>query len=230
MTLSKSNILRRSSSDVIKESITFIEEINTKEQNLEKMGEAINSSIKEMNKVIDWVTHSIIEPRQQDLTERKETEKHKYLREYFLFYIVTYATVGSAFGYLSFPNIDWSNIIKLGLVLSSAILIGAIKDILWNTVQSKTKQIESLTTRAKALETALASQSIHTTKTNIKFNKLILYIRETYPDADIENILYAVDAQVPHKVEKLKSYQVMCDEIETALKEDEKKFTSTIKF
>ncbi len=108
-------------------------------------------------------------------------------------------------------------------------LIGAIKDMLWNTIRSKSRENESLKTKAKALETALASQSIHTTRINIKFDKLIQYIRETYPDADIEDILYKVEVQIPQKVPQMKSYQEIKDELEKLTNEANKQISSTIK-
>ena len=233
MTTENTETEERNSADIINESIDFINEIDTKEQNVYKMAESINKTIQEINTVIDWVTHSIIEPRQQQNQTDESNENPSHLKEYLLFYIVTFLTVGSAFGFFAYssikPHMDWSSIIKLAMVLSSAILVGVIKDTLWKMIQKKTKEYETVKTRNKALETALASQSIHTTKTNIKLDRLVRYIQDNYPDANIEDILYTIDVKVPKKLSRLQSVQEIAEQIAEEQKEKEKNLTSTIK-
>ena len=215
----------------MRESIEYIEELNTKERNMESMAEAINESIHEMNKVIDWVNHSIIEPREQETKEKDDKkDKPSHFLEYLLFYIIMFATVGSAFELFTFPFPNWEKILTLASVLSSAILIGAIKEMLWKMVRKKTRESEMRKARIDALETALASQSIQQTRATIKYDKLIQYIREKYPDANIDEILYSVEIQAPKRITELKSYKDMCDDIEKEVKEHEKRFTNTIKF
>jgi DNA repair exonuclease SbcCD ATPase subunit len=137
-----------------------IGKLEEKTENLKEFGKEISS----MGKVLKSLDKIIQEKIELSNLPEEWKKGISAIWEYVGLFIVSLFSISAAFGYFSFDNFSMEDIVKLALVLSSTILLGAIKSMLWKQIQQRDKTIEDLKSEMESNKIALNI----TSKENLK--------------------------------------------------------------
>lgn len=169
----------------IDEAIEEIAQISEKEENIEAVINKVNSALCSLNKIINWVKTNYVDP-----VAKKSRRKFDAVIEYGIFYLVLLATLSATLGYINFSTFNAEGIVNLALVLSTCVLVGVIKQLLWFKIESRDKTIKVIKEENKAKETALSVASIQYTKLQSINEKLIKYITAKDPGFNINKLYH----------------------------------------
>ncbi len=209
--------MKQNHKSVVDESIKMLEEIGEKEKNIDTVVNKVNESVRKTNQIIDWFGSNYTKvEKHNNKKDHNDQGKYTYIIEYSLLYISILFTMCAMLNVFTPFNAEL--FVKISMALTSCILIGVIKDILWKMVKGYKLQSEHKDAVNRALETAVTSLSIQSTKKDIQNAKLVKYIREKDPMADLDKILYSSDFEIPTKIDEIKSFEEICNDIN-----DEKK-------
>jgi len=192
---------KHTTDQIIPDALDLLDMIDFRETNLTDAVKKINNTVKEVNSVIDWVKTNIIQGKRVD--DESWTQKYAAFIEYLILYVVATLSVSSALGYFIIGKTDWASVGIIATVMSSTILLGSVKHILNRLIRRKTMKIESLEETNKALETALAAQSIERTKEQSRFQRLYEHVKRVDPHFSLETLYMEANPPTPQKIKPL---------------------------
>ncbi len=172
--------------NLIGEAIEDITKLKDGEEDVKELVGTVNSVVDNVNQMANWVASVISSTK----APKEVKDAFSACWEYVGFYVVLLVSISATFGFVAFDKFDWEAIIKLALVLTSAILIGAIKEMLWKQIKERDKTIDVLKEENKALETALSTQSIENSRLKTRYNKVVDYVRDREPTFNPDLLFY----------------------------------------
>jgi len=158
----------------------------------------VNRTIRQVNKIVDWVQHNYITIQQQ-VNDEPWAQKYSALLEYFFIFIVLTLTVSTSLDFIGIAGFQWKQVLVVAFALSTTLLVGALKQLIANKIKQKTSKIDSLEQQAKAQDTALSSMSMQVVEMNNQFHILYDYVKQTDPNFDFSK-LYLRKMSLPDKV------------------------------